>query len=151
MPTCLLAVQSYEAIIRAKKWGKIWLSVGFKPRPFESTAWYYITRATIRPRAILWRSFQVINFLRSTVPRSIVFRNVLPIFAETPERPALQSSLPPLSDHVSVTRTFCGALFFPTIASFLGKALFDQVSRPYNSLQVFKANKIALVFKVWLG
>jgi hypothetical protein len=80
---------------------------------------------------------QVINFLRSAVPRSILFRNLLPIFAESPERPALQSALPPLTDHVSVTRTFCGALFFPTIASFLGKALFDQVRLPFQETASF--------------
>ena len=35
--------------------------------------------------------------------------------------------MPPLSDPVSVTRTFCGALFFPTIASFLGATLYENV------------------------
>ena len=75
----------------------------------------------------IFNNFQIISFLRMAVPRSFLLRNILPIFAESPERPALQSPLPPLTDHVSVTRTFCGALFLPTIASFLGKALFDQV------------------------
>jgi E3 ubiquitin-protein ligase MARCH5 len=31
---------------------------------------------------------------------------------------------------VSVTRTFCGALFFPTIATFLGSTLFEEVQSP---------------------
>merc|ERR1719447_2755509 len=40
------------------------------------------------------------------------------------------ASLPPSSDPVSVTRTFCGALFFPTIATFLGSTLFEEVQSP---------------------
>ncbi len=36
-------------------------------------------------------------------------------------------ALPPLGDNLSMTRTFCGALFFPSIAAFLGSALFGDV------------------------
>ena len=36
--------------------------------------------------------------------------------------------LPPMSDPISVTRTFCGALLFPTVAAFLGSALFREVA-----------------------
>ena len=32
-----------------------------------------------------------------------------------------------MTDPVSVTRTFCGALFFPSVASFLGATLYDHV------------------------
>lgn len=35
-------------------------------------------------------------------------------------------------DHLSVSRTLCGALIFPTIASLVGRLLFQQVS---SSLQ----------------
>lgn len=37
------------------------------------------------------------------------------------------AALPPVSDAVSVTRTFCGALFLPSIAAFLGSALYAGV------------------------
>lgn len=71
---------------------------------------------------------QVLLTIRRVCPQIPLCRYVLPIFCEVPEREALQASLPPLSDSVSITRTFCGALFFPTIASFLGSALYPTVS-----------------------
>jgi hypothetical protein len=40
------------------------------------------------------------------------------------------ANLPPASDPVSMTRTFCGALFFPTVAVFLGNALFENEKAP---------------------
>ena len=32
-----------------------------------------------------------------------------------------------MTDPISVTRTFCGALFFPTVATFLGSSLYPDV------------------------
>jgi hypothetical protein len=47
----------------------------------------------------------------------------------------LANALPPISDAVSVTRTFCGALFLPSVAAFLGSALFSKVpSRLHRTL-----------------
>ncbi len=40
---------------------------------------------------------------------------------------AAVAALPPISDAVSVTRTFCGALFLPSVAAFLGSALYSGV------------------------
>lgn len=68
----------------------------------------------------------VLRFLRSSVPKLPLGRYVLPAFARAPARQALQSSLPPMSDPLSITRTFCGALFFPTVATFLGEALYND-------------------------
>ena len=36
--------------------------------------------------------------------------------------------LPPANDPISVTRTFCGALLFPTVAAALGSALYREVA-----------------------
>ena len=69
----------------------------------------------------------MLKSLRRYVPLIPLSRYILPAFYNTPERQSLQTSLPPLSDPVSVTRTFCGALFFPTIAAFLGATLFENV------------------------
>lgn len=69
----------------------------------------------------------VLKCLRGIIPKVPLVRNVLPSFAYEPERHVLQSTLPPMSDPISVTRTFCGALFFPTIAAFLGATLYDHV------------------------
>ena len=76
---------------------------------------------------IIFLLFQVLKTLRKFVPQIPFSRYILPAFCDTTEREALQASLPPLSDPVSVTRTFCGALFFPTIAAFLGSALYENV------------------------
>jgi len=69
----------------------------------------------------------VLKFLRRTVPRIPLSRHILPVFAHVPDRHKIASSLPPLTDPISVTRTFCGALFFPTVATFLGSSLYPDV------------------------
>lgn len=69
----------------------------------------------------------MLKFLRDTVPKLPLSRFILPPFSVVPERQALQSSLPPITDPVSVTRTLCGALFLPSIATFLGGTLFENV------------------------
>ena len=70
------------------------------------------------------------------LPQVPLTRYVLPAFAEVPEREGsgAAASLPPSSDYTSVTRTFCGALFFPTIATFLGIVYF------YSEYFIFVAN-----------
>ena len=70
--------------------------------------------------------FQVLRFLRTSVPKIPLGRFILPSFARPPSRQALSSNLPPMTDPLSITRTFCGALFFPTVASFLGETLYEQ-------------------------
>ena len=57
-------------------------------------------------------------------------RYILPAFHYTPEGQSLQATLPPVSDAATITRTFCGAIFFPTIAAFLGSALYEHVPSP---------------------
>ncbi len=64
--------------------------------------------------------------LRTTVPKTPILRSILPVFAYEPEN-RVQSSLPPFHDPVSVTRIFCGALLFPTVAAFLGARLYKNV------------------------
>lgn len=70
---------------------------------------------------------QVLKFLRDFIPKVPLSSYLLPPFSIVPERQALQSSLPPITDPVSVTRTLCGALFLPSIAAFLGGALYENV------------------------
>ncbi len=99
---------------------------------------------------------QVLKFLRTTVPKIPLSTFFLPSFAIPPEQRvaavmnggiaadnrgggqqqqqqqqaaavAAAAALPPISDAVSVTRTFCGALFLPSIAAFLGSALYSGV------------------------
>ena len=71
--------------------------------------------------------FQVLRFLRVTVPKTPVVRSLMPSFAYQPERRGIQSTIPPMSDPISYSRDFCGALFFPTIATFLGATLYKNV------------------------
>jgi len=82
-------------------------------------------------KMIRWQE-PVLKFLRAKLPQLSLTRYVLPAFAALPqsESSASAASLPPPSDPVSVTRTFCGALFFPTVATFLGSALFEDVKSP---------------------
>jgi len=82
-------------------------------------------------KMVKWQE-PVLHFLRAHLPRLQITRFVLPAFASNPESEGSSSaaSLPPSSDPVSVTRTFCGALFFPTIATFLGSTLFEEVQSP---------------------
>merc|ERR1719510_1693036 len=69
----------------------------------------------------------VLRFLRMTVPKTPLVRSLLPSFAYRPDRRGIQSTIPPRTDEISLTRIFCGALFFPTIATFLGATLFKHV------------------------
>merc|ERR1719350_1846863 len=78
---------------------------------------------------IRWQE-PVLKSLRKYIPLVPFSRYILPAFNYAPQRQSLQASLPPISDPVSVTRTFCGALFFPTIAAFLGSALYEAVQSP---------------------
>ena len=70
---------------------------------------------------------QVLKSLRKYVPLIPLSRYILPAFNYTPEGQSLQATLPPVSDTATITRTFCGAIFFPTIAAFLGSALYENV------------------------
>jgi len=82
-------------------------------------------------KMVKWQE-PVLHFLRAHLPHLQITRYILPAFASTPQSEGSSSaaSLPPSSDPVSVTRTFCGALFFPTIATFLGSTLFEEVQSP---------------------
>ena len=78
-------------------------------------------------KMIRWQD-PVLRFLRAKLPRFPLTKYVLPAFAATPESEgsASAANIPPPSDPVSMTRTFCGALFFPTVAVFLGSTLFEH-------------------------
>jgi len=82
-------------------------------------------------KMVRWQE-PVLHFLRARLPRLPITKYILPAFATAPrsEGSFSAASLPPSSDPVSVTRTFCGALFFPTIATFLGSTLFEEVRSP---------------------
>lgn len=69
----------------------------------------------------------VLHFLRMTVPKTPVVRSIMPSFAYRPNHQGIQSRIPPMTDPISLTRIFCGALFFPTIATFLGASLYKSV------------------------
>lgn len=82
-------------------------------------------------KMVRWQE-PVLHFLRARLPQLPITKYILPAFATSPrsEGSFSAASLPPSSDPVSVTRTFCGALFFPTIATFLGSTLFEDVRSP---------------------
>lgn len=82
-------------------------------------------------KMVRWQD-PVLRFLRTRLPRMPLTRYILPAFASDPESEGSSSAanLPPASDPVSMTRTFCGALFFPTVAVFLGNALFENEKAP---------------------
>jgi len=82
-------------------------------------------------KMVRWQD-PVLRFLRTRLPRFPLTKYILPAFAATPEAEgsASAANLPPPSDPVSMTRTFCGALFFPTVAVFLGNALFENEKSP---------------------
>jgi len=82
-------------------------------------------------KMVKWQE-PVLHFLRARLPHVPLTRFLLPAFASLPpsEGSSSAAALPPSSDPVSVTRTFCGALFFPTIATFLGSTLFEEVESP---------------------
>jgi E3 ubiquitin-protein ligase MARCH5 len=94
---------------------------------------------------------QVLKFLRATVPQIPLVRSLMPAFAKLPERPAPTSSFPPMTDAVSVTRTFCGALVFPSVAAFLGNALFDGVDSQLRRTALGGATFLAIkgVLKIY--
>jgi len=71
-----------------------------------------------------------LRFLRVTVPKTPIVRSLLPSFAYKPENGGnrgIQNTIPPMAEQFSLTRLFCGALFFPTIATFLGATLYKNV------------------------
>lgn len=82
-------------------------------------------------KMVRWQD-PVLRFLRTRLPRMPLTRFILPAFASDPDSEGSSSAanLPPASDPVSMTRTFCGALFFPTVAVFLGNALFEHEKAP---------------------
>lgn len=82
-------------------------------------------------KMVRWQE-PVLHFLRAKLPRLPITKYILPAFASSPKSEGSPSAaaIPPSSDPVSVTRTFCGALFFPTIATFLGSTLFEEVRSP---------------------
>jgi len=82
-------------------------------------------------KMVKWQE-PLLQTLRKYVPRVTIARWVLPVFSIEPAREgsSAAASLPASAEPVSVTRTFCGALFFPTVATFLGRALFDHVKSP---------------------
>jgi len=82
-------------------------------------------------KMIRWQD-PVLRFLRTRLPKFPLTRFILPAFASDPDSEGSSSAanLPPASDPVSMTRTFCGALFFPTVAVFLGNALFENEKAP---------------------
>jgi len=82
-------------------------------------------------KMIKWQE-PVVKVLRVHLPKFPLTRYIFPAFSSVPHREGsgAAASIPPSTDPVSVTRTFCGALFFPTIATFLGSTLFQETSSP---------------------
>ena len=68
----------------------------------------------------------------------------MPAFAYQPERRGIQSTIPPRTDPISLTRIFCGALFFPTIATFLGATLYKNVPSQLKRTLLGKLNILEL-------
>jgi len=82
-------------------------------------------------KMVRWQD-RVLKVLRVYLPQFPLTRYILPAFAEEPELEGsgAQASLPPPADTSSTARNFCGALVFPTIATFLGGALYPDTSSP---------------------
>jgi len=82
-------------------------------------------------KMIKWQD-PILKTLRVYLPRVPLTWFLLPAFATEPQREGsgAAAAIPPSTDPVSVTRTFCGALFFPTIATFLGSTLFQETASP---------------------
>ena len=76
--------------------------------------------------------FQVLHFLRVSVPKTPIVRSIMPSFAYRPDHTGIQSRIPPMTDPISLTRIFCGALFFPTVATFLGASLYKSVPSQFK-------------------
>jgi len=78
-------------------------------------------------KMIRWED-QALRFIRKHSWKIPLLRHILPAWnpPSVLERSVAQD-LPPLSDPVSATRILCGALLLPTIATLLGKALFENV------------------------
>merc|ERR1712200_343713 len=95
----------------------------------------------------------VLTTLRIYLPRFPLTRYLLPAFSGEPEREGsgAAASIPPSTDPISITRNFCGALFFPTIATFLGKTLFQETTSPLKRAILGGVTYVAVkgVFKVY--
>jgi len=74
----------------------------------------------------------VLHFLRVSVPKTPIVRSIMPSFAYRPDHTGIQSRIPPMTDPISLTRIFCGALFFPTVATFLGASLYKSVPSQFK-------------------
>jgi len=86
----------------------------------------------VMTKMIRWQE-PVLKLLRAKLPGIPLTRYLLPAFSALPESEgsASAASLPPPSDPVSLTRTFCGALVInPTMAFFLGSTIFEDVKSP---------------------
>jgi len=78
-------------------------------------------------RMIPWEE-PVLKTLRFVVPKVPILRNVLPAFNYVPDsgRPPVPASIPPVSNPICVTRTICSGLLYPSLAAFLGWALYSN-------------------------
>merc|ERR1719414_2249559 len=79
-------------------------------------------------RMIRWEE-PVLKTLRRVVPKVPILRTLLPAFNYVPDnsRPSgTPSTIPPISNPICVTRTICSGLMFPSVAVFLGWALFSN-------------------------
>lgn len=56
----------------------------------------------------------------------------------------VSQDLPPLSDPVSATRILCGALLLPSVATVLGKCLFENVRSNFRRAFLVKKTKYNL-------
>ncbi|GLG94170.1 uncharacterized protein GBIM_01426 [Gryllus bimaculatus] len=68
----------------------------------------------------------VLGFLRRHSYKVPILRHILPA-GPSDERRSSTFDFPPMADPVSATRVLCGALLLPTIATLVGKLLFDSV------------------------
>ena len=92
----------------------------------------YLNRILKNNSLLFFLKETLLRFLRVTVPKTPVVRSLMPAFAFQPERRGIQATLPPMSDPISYSRDFCGALFFPTVATFLGATLYKNVPSQFK-------------------
>ncbi|CAG7699653.1 unnamed protein product [Allacma fusca] len=77
-------------------------------------------------KMVRWED-QVLRFIRKHSWKIPLLRHILPSHSQPSIVGRVSQDLPALSDPVSATRILCGALLLPTVATVLGKVLFENV------------------------
>ncbi|XP_054726389.1 E3 ubiquitin-protein ligase MARCHF5 [Anastrepha obliqua] len=105
-------------------------------------------------RMIRWED-AVIRLIRNrrSIARKFPLMNFIIPFPEEEEEPSAQNpATPTLSDPVSATRIFCGALILPTISTIVGRLLFESIENTLHRTLLGGLTFIAVkgILKIYL-